>query len=123
MVGGSGASYLGLGVTLAATGQLLLKRGVSNLAPFSNRAVFQFYAGVAGSPWVWAGVIAYVLSSLIWLVVISRMPLSIAYPALSASYAAVIILSAVFFGEPLTGWKVFSGALIVSGVLLLAYRG
>lgn len=123
MVSGGGVFYLGLGVTLAATGQLLLKPGVSNPAPFSNRAILQFFASVAGSPWVWAGVIAYGLSSVIWLVVISRMLLSVAYPALSAGYAAVIILSAVFLGEPLTGWKVFSGALIISGVLLLAYRG
>ncbi len=95
---------LGLGVG----GQLFLKRG----------------AGLKGAKWrssaVWLGFGAYGLSSLLWLAVLSRLPLSLAYPVLALGYVFVVVASRFLFGEKITWSKAIGCLLIVVGVWFLA---
>lgn len=112
---------LALSIGLSVTGQLLLKLGTSRLPTFSAAHVSQFFLLAADSPWIWAGLCVYAVSATTWLAVLSRVPLSLAYPALSIGYVAVIFLSSFLFGESLSGWKVAAGCLIVAGVALLGH--
>jgi len=100
-------------IFLAIVGQFFLKKGTSGVdlvaTPISVlKAVF--------SPLVFFGFAVYGFSSVIWLFVLKRLPLSTAYPAMSLSYLFILFLSWRFLGESLGLAKIFGVVLIVFGV-------
>ena len=101
---------------LAIIGQFFLKRGVllSNLTP-NVQSIVQTII----SPFVLIGFLAYGTSSIIWLFVVQKFPLSVAYPALSLTYIAIVIVSIYVLKEPFTQTKVFGIFLIIMGVYFL----
>jgi multidrug transporter EmrE-like cation transporter len=103
-------------MVLAIIGQFLLKRGVlaSSLEPN-----FLSIAKTVFSPLVLLGFIMYGASSMIWLFVLQKFPLSVAYPALSLTYVVIVILSFLFLKEPVTSFKTAGLVLIVLGVYFL----
>ena len=100
----------------ALLGQFLLKKGVlvSTLAPSIGSIVQTLL-----SPFILLGLIMYGASAIIWLFVLQRFPLSIAYPALSITYIVVVTLSFILLKEPITPSKVAGILLIVTGVYFL----
>jgi drug/metabolite transporter (DMT)-like permease len=69
---------------------------------------------------VLGGVGAYGFSSIFWLIMLSRVPLSYAYPALSLGYIAVTIVSAFLLHETVSPLRWLSVAVICVGVILLS---
>ena len=106
-------------VALGVAGQLSLKQGMN---AFADRRSFDpgLLAQAVVQPYVLLGMGFYGISSLLWLVVLARAPLSVAYPMLSLGYVAVAVLSRVLFAEPLTAVKLFGILLVCFGVALLA---
>jgi multidrug transporter EmrE-like cation transporter len=110
------------GVALNAAAQLLLKAAtrVSGALIADGGAVSWQAAGVlARAPPLWAGLSCYVVSVVLWLGGLSRVPVSVAYPLLSIGYIVNAFAAAMLFGEPLTAAKLTGIALIVAGVVLL----
>jgi multidrug transporter EmrE-like cation transporter len=101
---------------LAVTGQLFIKRGVvaSSLHP-SILSILQ----TLFSPLILIGLSIYGASSIIWLFVLQKFPLSVAYPALSLTYIFIVAISIFFFKEPFSYYKVSGIFLIVLGVYFL----
>lgn len=106
-------------IAMSVCGQILLKTGIGSLAPFSPAHASKFLGQAISSPWVWLGLVVYAASATLWLVVLSRFPLSVAYPVLSIGYVAVIFLSYLIFGEAMSTSKVIAAVLIIAGVALL----
>lgn len=106
-----------LSITLAVAGQVLLKSGLSELhepsvptimlSMFTNLRVFFGYA-------------SFVFSSLLWLVVLRKLPLSYVYPMVSLGYVVAVILSWKVFGETISPLRVVAVSVILAGVILLA---
>lgn len=69
------------------------------------------------------GSILYFLASFIWIYVLSKTELSLAYPMISLSYVIVLIISYFIFGESITFIKIFGIILIILGVNILLYKG
>jgi drug/metabolite transporter (DMT)-like permease len=65
---------------------------------------------------IWLGVLMYVINFLIWIVVLSRVQLSVAFPVGSTSYIFVPLLAMIFLNEHvgLTRWAGI--ALIIAGI-------
>ena len=103
-------------MTLAVLGQLLLKKGVitSSLLPNLNSIIKTVF-----TPLVFLGLLSYGLSAIIWLFVLQKFPLSVAYPALSLTYVVIVVLSFFIFQEPLTISKATGILLIITGVYFL----
>lgn len=103
-------------MVLAVVGQFFLKRGVlaSSLNP-------NFYSIIKTlfSPYVLIGFFAYGASSIIWLFVLQRFPLSVAYPALSLTYVAIMIVSFLILNEPISAYKITGILFILIGVFLI----
>jgi drug/metabolite transporter (DMT)-like permease len=68
----------------------------------------------------WAGFLAYGLSSIMWLWVLSRAQLSYAYPILALTFPIVVGMSALLFGESISLLRWMGVGLILCGVSLLA---
>jgi len=61
----------------------------------------------------------YGAALLMWLQVLSKIPLSTAYPVLAVTYALVRLLSIVFFGERINQLQNVGICLVLAGVTLI----
>jgi len=105
-------SYLSLAIAilLGIAGQIVLK-GAAVGAP-SLFAQFMSPATLGGLVIYGAGAIPYVVA-------LNKIPVSIAFPSVAASYAIVAVLAHLLWNEPL-GWPQWGGiALIIGGVALI----
>jgi drug/metabolite transporter (DMT)-like permease len=103
-------------VVLSACGQLLMKLGTATLP---DVGIARTLSAALGEPMVLLGVASYALSSVVWLVILSRMPLSTAYPFAALSYV-VVVGAAMLSGEAVTALRWAGVAFIVAGVWLVA---
>jgi len=104
-------------ISLAAVGQVLLKAGLSQL---DHPTIAQTMLSMFHNITVFAGYAAFVLSSLLWLVALRRLPLSYAYPMVSLGYVAVVLLSWKIFNEVIPPLRIVALAVILTGVVLMA---
>ena len=110
-----------LGVLLNATAQLCLKQGMRQVGHFAftleNLAPIGFKVGL--NPFVFAGLVCYVVSVVVWLLALSRVEVSYAYPLLSVGYIVTAFAGQLFFGEALGPMR-WSGILVIClGVYLV----
>ena len=116
------AFFLFLGVLLNAAAQLLLKAGTNAVGrfEFTPENILPVGLKLALEPHIAGGLACYVFSVAIWIVGLSRVPVSIAYPMLSVGYIVNAIAAWYLFGESLTAQKLVGIAFIVCGVFLVA---
>ena len=109
-------TLLVVSVGFAMAGQLTLKSAMDNIGRIGSREVSdagQTLLRASKEPRLWVGLVLFGVSALFWLVVLSRVPLSVAYPFVGISYVLIVIFSRVFLNEhvPATRWV---GVLIVA---------
>lgn len=110
-----------VGVTLNAAAQLLLKAATHATGPIAVS-----WAGVSdAAPRVlmqagwWGGIACYAASVVIWVLALSRAPVSVLYPLLSIGYIVNAIGAAVLLGESLPPIKIVGITVIIVGVWIL----
>ena len=111
-----------LGVLLNAGAQLLLKAGMSQIGHFDFTLANALPIGfkVMANPPIVSGLFLYVISVGVWLLVLSRVQVSFAYPMLSIGYVVNALAANYLFGEPLTSVRMLGIFIIISGVYLVA---
>lgn len=109
-------------VIMAVAGQTLIKQGVAKIGSFSEMPLVQFFQRSILSPLVVSGLFLYVLSSFVWFMVLSRVDLSVAYPALSLGYILILATGFFLLGEAITLPKLAGVILICLGVFLIFRR-
>ena len=110
-----------LGVLLNAAAQLVLKKGMVDIGRFSFSMDNLIPIGmrVVMSPFVMLGVVFYVVSLAVWLMVLSRVDVSYAYPMLSIGYIVAALAGKYLFQEPLGLVRWAGIAVICLGVFLI----
>jgi multidrug transporter EmrE-like cation transporter len=110
------------GVVLNAAAQLLLKAGTNAVGhfEFSVHNILPVGLKLGLEPHILGGVACYGVSLIVWIMGLSRVPVSIAYPMLSIGYAINAVAAWVLFGESLTAQKLVGIAFVVTGVFLVA---
>lgn len=104
-------------VLLSSAAQLAMKRGMG--AP-AGGDVGATYLHALSSPLVWLGLVLYGASAVLWLWVLSRLDVSLAYPLVSLGFVVTMGLGVLWLGEPFSWLRVAGCTLIVVGVGLLA---
>lgn len=99
-------------VVTSAGGQVLLRVGARAAAAHSAAATL---ASALLTPAVIAGIAVYALSSVFWLMVLSRVDLAIAYPLGASSYVLIGAAGALM-GEAVSPLRVAGMAVIAVGV-------
>ena len=110
-------------ISLGATGQILMKTGLRSLGPGPPAgAVVQ---SIFRNVFVAGGIGCYAVSSVIYLLALSRLALSYAYPMVALSYVVVAILAWRFLDEPIPTLRAVGLGVIMVGVVIMAlsYRG
>ncbi len=105
-------------VLAAASGQLMLKHGMTGVAAVVARDGGSVLIRAITAPWVWAGLFVFGISALAWLTTLSRIPLSVAYPFNALGLLTIVGASVVILHEKVTplGWL---GVFLVAGGLVL----
>lgn len=113
------------GVLLNAAAQLLLKAGTNAVGHFEFSAgnIVPVGLRLALEPHILGGVSCYVVSLVVWIMALSRVEVSIAYPMLSIGYVVNALAAWYLFGESLTALKLTGIGFIVVGVFLVARGG
>src|SRR5262245_3101097 len=115
-------SFLFAGVMLNAGAQLLLKAGTNALGVITitrDNWTGEFER-MALEPHFIAGVTCYGVSLIVWILGLSRVPVSIAYPMLSLGYVVNAIAAHYLLGEAVTLGRWLGIGFIVLGVWLVA---
>ncbi len=118
-----GFAYVLVSVTLVVTGQTLLKRGMTLVGPIgraSLRAPRHLIGQVARHWQVCVGLGLYAVSAVTWIIALSLVPLSVAYPFLGLTYVGVAAIAVLKLGEWLTPAQWLGILLVVCGVLIVA---
>lgn len=115
-------SLLLAGVLLNACAQLLLKAGTNRVGAFefSWGNVVPIGAQLVANPPILAGLACYGVSVVVWILGLSRVPVSVAYPLLSLGYVVNAFAAWMLFGESLGAQKLVGIGFIVVGVFLVA---
>ncbi len=114
-------------VLLSAGSQIILKFGMTAQAVQAALAqpgdVPRIALAILSSPLVLAGLACFGLSAVVWLFVLSRVPLSSAYPFVALGIVITVAAGRLIFGDPFSAFKIVGVILVVSGVLVLAGSG
>ncbi|BDG37545.1 EamA family transporter [Saccharococcus caldoxylosilyticus] len=71
------------------------------------------------SPFIFSGLVMYGFATILWLFILSRVPLSVAYPVQSIAYVLAVFGAYFVFHEPLSPTKIIGVILIILGVSLI----
>jgi undecaprenyl phosphate-alpha-L-ara4N flippase subunit ArnE len=119
-------ALLVLAAGFATAGQLLLKAGMTEIGEIATLGLSDLVALARGVLTTWQallGLAAFGTSSVFWLIVLSRVPLSLAYPFVALSYLIILAFSVWVLDErpPLLTWG--GAALIMTGIVMVGYGG
>ena len=106
---------------MLVTGQFLWKWGMMN-----KQHEFSSLLGIVRilfSPPILGGLIIYAFATILWLFILSRVPLSIAYPLQSLAYIITVFGAYFIFKEPITLYKVVGCLFILFGISLIGLTG
>lgn len=110
-----------IGIILNALASLFIKAGMNKIGEFSFSlgSLSHIAFKVAISPFFLLGLACYVVSLLIWVLVLSRLEVSMAYPMVSIGYVINAVLAYVWLGEDLSLVRVLGIVVICFGVVLI----
>jgi multidrug transporter EmrE-like cation transporter len=111
-------------VCLTATAQVLLKMGMSSPAiqHAMSTGMRSVYWLALTSPAIWGGMICFGASAGLWLLVLGKLEVSLAYPLVSLGVVLTTLAGIFILGESAGIYKVLGVAMIVGGVLVLSVK-
>jgi drug/metabolite transporter (DMT)-like permease len=103
-------------VASAATGQVLLKHGMTRASQSTGSSLL---IRAATSPWILLGLTVFAISAVAWLTTLSRVPLSIAYPFNALGYLGILSASALILNERTNIWTWIGTLCVVAGLVIV----
>ncbi|MGF7046490.1 drug/metabolite transporter (DMT)-like permease [Paenibacillus sp. DS2015] len=101
-----------LNIILLVFGQILFKLGLQNSGGLH-------WLRLVTSIHIWSGLCLYGIATVLWFIVLSKLPLSIAYPLQSFAYVLALIPAFFLFHETINLTKVIGIAVIMFGAYLI----
>ncbi len=107
---------------LMSVGQLLFKKTALTISDNSTNTagLMEGLFRAIQSPWLYLALTTYALATVLWLYILQRIPLSIAYPFSALAMILVPLLSIYFFSERLSLSYFIGAFLIISGITVIA---
>tara|TARA_B110000238_G_C15772632_1_gene288283 strand:- start:18 stop:392 length:375 start_codon:yes stop_codon:yes gene_type:complete len=108
---------------LMSMGQLLFKKTAMTITNNSITEATGLLEGIIRAlqiPWLYAALLVYALATMLWLYILQRIPLTIAYPFSALAMILVPLLSIYFFSEKLTLSYFLGAFFIILGITIIA---
>lgn len=115
-------AYILISVVLGAAGQILLKKGMGSMGPLTLSAsqLGSILWRIVSNPYVVIGLGIYVCGTLFWLMALSRVDLSYAYPFASLGYVVMLVASWQLFNENISPLRLAGTLTVCLGVFLIS---
>lgn len=111
-------------VCLSAFSQVILRFGMTRPdvaeALAGGASPLQAIGAIARSPFVIGGLACYGFGAIVWLLVLSRIPVSHAYPFVSLGIVLTALAGVIALGESISLTACLGILLIISGILCIA---
>jgi multidrug transporter EmrE-like cation transporter len=111
-----------ISVLSASCGQFLLKLGALKLGRASGSNVLSHVLSIALTPELVAGLTMYGLSAVFYILLLTRVDLSVAGPAVALGYVFSVLMGHFLFQEPIFLNRIFGLGFVVLGVVLLIWK-
>ena len=99
-------------ILLGIAGQIALKSAANASATITTQFL---------NPLTMIGLAVYAFAALCYILALKKIPVSIAFPSVAASYAVVAVLAHILWNEPL-GWPQMTGIVLIGGGVLLIHQ-
>lgn len=111
-----------LGVALNAAAQILLKLGSRDLDLIvkSFDSMPRSILAIVAQPYIIFGLAIYTFSAGIWIMVLSKVDVTLAYPMLSIGYIFGAFIAWYWMGEAMNTYRLVGISTIILGVAILA---
>ncbi len=113
-----------ISVTFSALAQIVLKFGMTSekiqhvLDNKLNR--LEVFLTIIGNTHVIGGLAIYGIGALLWLLVLSRLDVSQAYPFVGMGFILTMLFAFIFLGEPMKAARILGTLLVTAGVILIS---
>jgi multidrug transporter EmrE-like cation transporter len=111
-----------ISVGLATAGHFTLKRAMNEVGRIGTaqiNSIGDTVSRAAREPLLWLGLCLFGVSALFWLVVLSRVPLSVAYPFAGLSYIVIVFLDRIVLHEQIPSLRWMGAAIVAVGIALI----
>lgn len=101
-------------------GQLCFKIGASRLPAHDGPDTAGFLRGLFSDVWLLAGIAAYVGQLILWVLILSNLPLSVAFPVASLTFLVLALACRIFLSERLDAGQFAGVVMVMAGVAIVA---
>ena len=108
-----------IGIIFAAFGQVSWKLGMNQAGQLAALN-FTTLSTVLLNPYVLLGFVMYALSTVFWLIALSKKELSFVYPFISLTYVLVLMLSSLVLKEDIGLNKIAGTLAIIIGLIIIS---
>lgn len=105
-----------------SVGQFLLKAGALKLAAAQPQGLFGFIGGVFSTPELLLGLAGYGCGAMAYILLLTRVNLSVAGPATALAYVIAVLIGRFGFGETIPPFRLVGLSLIIAGVSIVVSR-
>jgi multidrug transporter EmrE-like cation transporter len=111
-----------ISIVLSVSAQILLKNGMSSqsVTQALSSGPIDSILSIATNISVLSGLSAYVASVGFWLIVLSKMEVSKAYPFVGLGFILTMLFAYVFLNEPITAMKLVGTSFVFIGIILVS---
>ncbi|MFH2134894.1 MAG: EamA family transporter [Pseudomonadota bacterium] len=115
-------SLIFIGVMLNAAAQILMKSGTNAIGhfEFSMANVMPIGWKLATEWHIVTALFCYAISVVVWILALSRVPVSIAFPMLSMAYVVNAVAAKYLLGEDFNATKLVGMGVIIIGVIIIS---
>ena len=114
-----GLIALTISVLCCAASQLLLKLGMAGIGTLPSFDGLAAYAVQLIRLPIVGGLALYAIGTVLWLICLTKLDLSVAYPASAVQFLLIFAGAWCLFDEPMTTPRLIGAAVVLIGVLLL----
>lgn len=101
-------------------GQLFLKMGSRSLPDVSAGGILVYIARLLSEPWLLLGVAIHAVEFVVWVRILSLVPLNVAFPLASLNILGIVLAGRLFLGETVSSRQWSGAALITLGVVVVS---
>jgi drug/metabolite transporter (DMT)-like permease len=108
-----------ISVVSATSGQICFKKGVFMTGEISlDRSLIEGLLKLLFNPFIFSGLVLYVISTILWLIALSKTTLNFVYPFTALVFVLVMLSARILFLEHIPTLRYFGIVLICLGFLL-----
>lgn len=110
-------------VALDVARELCFKMGARESLQVPSWTVLRWSQVHASAGWSLAGAALWLVEILGWTAVLAKLPLNVAFPIMSLTYAATPLASSMVFGDVISPRRWLGIALVTAGVMIVGASG